>query len=113
MRLLAIGLLSCGLLSATGCGGDSTLTIHNDSSFDIYEVYLAPIDSIEWGPDLLGGNVLDSGETLEIVDIDCDTYDIMLVDEDGDDCILEDVDLCLDDAVWQLDDISLAICTLF
>lgn len=95
------------------CSGDSTLTIHNDSSYALYEINLSPVDSRTWGPDLLAGDTLFPGETIEIFDIDCNDYDVRLVDEDGDDCVIEDVGLCFDDEVWSIDDLQLAICTLF
>lgn len=107
-------------LTIVGCAAESdpdpidpgsNLTIQNDSSFTFIEINLAPIDSPTFGPDLLGAEVLDPGDRLEISDIDCDVYDIRVIDETGDMCILDSVDLCLDNAVWRIDDTELAICT--
>jgi hypothetical protein len=109
-RSLALCAILVTALGACG-GGDSSLTIENDSSFTLFEVNLAAIDDPNWGPDLLGGEVLDPGDTLVITDIDCDTYDVRVVDDTGTECILDAVDLCFDDAVWHLDDIDLAICS--
>ena len=94
------------------CGGDSTLTIHNDSSYALYEINVSPVGAMTWGPDLLAGDALLPGESVEIYDIDCDYYDVRLVDEDSAECIIEDVDLCFDDEVWSIDDLQLAVCTL-
>jgi len=99
------------ILSA--CGGDSTLTIHNDSSYALYEINLSPVHAQTWGPDLLAGDVLLPGESIEIFDIDCNDYDVRLVDEDDDECVIEDVELCFDDERWSIDDLQLAVCTLF
>jgi hypothetical protein len=101
--LMLTSLAACG-------GGDSSLTINNDSSYTLFEINLAAIDDPNWGPDLLGGTVLDPGDSLVITDIDCDTYDVRVVDDTGAECILESLDLCFDDAVWHLDDIDLALC---
>jgi hypothetical protein len=90
----------------------STLTIENDSSFSFVEINLAAVDSPTFGPDLLGADTLDPGDVLELSNVPCDTYDIRITDEDGDQCILDTVDLCLDNAVWRIDDTELAICTL-
>ena len=65
-----------------------------------------------WGDDLLGAEILDPGESFEISRIACDTYDVRVVDEDDDECILDSVDLCLDDATWQIDDAELVGCQL-
>jgi len=109
-RTTILAALCVTALAACG-GGDSSLTINNDSSYTLFEINLAAIDDPNWGPDLLGGNVLDPGDSLVITDIDCDTYDVRVVDDTGAECILESLDLCFDDAVWHLDDIDLALCT--
>ena len=101
------------LAMIASCEGDSTLTIHNDSSYALYEINLSPVSAATWGPDLLDGDALLPGETIEIYDIVCDDYDVRLVDEDGAECVIQDLDLCFDDEVWQIDDLELAICTLF
>ncbi|HEU0030468.1 MAG TPA: hypothetical protein VFQ53_07545 [Kofleriaceae bacterium] len=120
MSLTTHVLVAITTLSLAACAAESDpdpidpgsmLAIQNDSSFTFVEINLAPIDSTTFGPDLLGANVLDPGERLEISDIDCDTYDIRVVDETNAMCILSAVDLCLDNAVWHIDDTELAICS--
>jgi len=54
--------------------------------------------------------VLAPGDAFEVSGIECGTYDIRIVDEDSDECILDAVDLCADDAVWRIDDVELASC---
>jgi len=102
------------VLALAGCGssgdGGSTLTIDNESSYTLIEINLSPTASADWGPDLLGSEVLDPGETFEASGIECDIYDIRVVDDDNDECILDSVDLCLDDSVWTIDDAELAAC---
>ncbi|MDQ3369892.1 MAG: hypothetical protein M3680_31120 [Myxococcota bacterium] len=110
-RLAILATLVFGLV---GCAEEedltSTLTIDNDSSYTLIEINLSPVDSVAWGADLLGADVLDPGDVLEVSGIECDTYDIRVIDEDSDECILESVDLCLDNAVWRIDDTELAFC---
>jgi hypothetical protein len=96
--------------TAAGCGGDSSLTVANESSYVLTEIRIAPIDDPNWGPDLLGGDVLLPGEDLVITNIDCDTYDVLVVDDTDLDCVITDLDLCFDDALWVVDDVDLAIC---
>jgi len=122
-RLAMLSVLAASLLSFGACttdsgtgddgdddGGDSSLTIDNQSSYAFAEIYLSPEDSGAWGEDLLGSDVLAPGETLELSNIDCDVYDIRIVDDEGDDCVVSSVDLCLDNAVWHVDDSELAAC---
>lgn len=88
----------------------SSVKIANSSSWAIHNLFLTPFDATEWGPDQLGADTVKSGEALELKGIDCDTYDIKLVDEQGDTCIVQDIDLCLQDASWTLDDKELVGC---
>ncbi|NVB81107.1 MAG: hypothetical protein HOV81_22110 [Kofleriaceae bacterium] len=112
-RLALLGLFAGALV---GCaadddpGGDSSLTIENASSYTLVEINLSPVDRVSWGADLLGSDVLAPGDVFHASGIDCNTYDIRVVDEDNDECILDAVDLCLDNAVWSIDDAELASC---
>ncbi|MFO0613737.1 MAG: hypothetical protein U0414_14175 [Polyangiaceae bacterium] len=88
----------------------SSVKIKNASSWAIHQLFLTPFDSTSWGEDQLGADTVKSGESLELQKIECDTYDIKLVDEQGDTCIVQDIDLCLQDASWTLDDKELVGC---
>jgi hypothetical protein len=109
MKNLVMPLAAIAALAA-GCAGDSTFTIENRSTFTLSEINLAPVDSLTWGEDLLGGDMLFPGETLHVDLIDCDTYDVRVEDEAGRECILVDLDLCFDDALWVISDAELASC---
>jgi hypothetical protein len=80
---------------------DASLTVINNSDFVIEEIYLTDVDARGWGANLLGGDVLFPGEDL-ILDVDCGFYDALLIDEDGVECELESIDLCLNDATWNI-----------
>ena len=113
--LLVAGLLT--LAAAPGCiiesdedADDSTLLIANDSDYEIWEIYLTEVDNPNWGPNLLGADYLAPGEDFLVVDIECDFYDALLVDEEGVECELLDQDLCFDDATWVIRNNT---CTIF
>ena len=95
-------------MSASNC--PASVKIVNKSDWDFHHLYLSPADEKEWGPDQLGKESIDRGETFTLADIDCDTYDIRLIDEDGDECVVEDVDLCKDEAVWRISSDALLKC---
>lgn len=105
--VLALGTAACG---ADDPSLDSSLVIENDSSYTIVEINMSPTTQIAWGADLLGADVLEPGDVLELSQIQCGTYDIRIVDDTTDECILDTVDLCLDNAVWRIDDVELASC---
>lgn len=84
--------------------------INNKTSFDIYHMFLSPEDKDTWGPDQLGEKVIHSGESFTLNDIPCGEYDIKIVDEDGDACIVEGIVMCKDHTHWDLTNSELARC---
>jgi hypothetical protein len=114
LRLITAAALAVGLAtSSAGCiivtDDDATLTIYNDSSYVLEEVYLAEVRDRTWGPNLLS-RPLFPGDELIIYDIACGNYDVMVVDDYGLDCVLENLRLCFSDDYWVIDDVTLAIC---
>ncbi len=112
LRLTTAAVLAATLSSAAGCivsDGDSSLSIINDSSYVIFEVYVTEEDNSSWGSNYLD-EPLFPGDELVIVDIECDVYDVMVVDEDGVECELRGLDLCFDDDAWVIDDVTLDVC---
>ncbi len=107
--------LALSLVAACGGGGtttvieDSSLVVDNQSDFVIEEVYLTGVGNASWGPNRLAGDVLYPDETLTL-GVTCGTYDALLVDEDGIDCEINSIDLCLNDAVWVIRNNT---CTVF
>lgn len=90
-------------------GPDASLRVVNDSDFVIEEIYLTDVGSPTWGPNVLRGDVLFPDEQL-LLGVNCDLYDVLVVDEDGVDCEINSVDLCLNDATWVIGNNT---CTVF
>jgi hypothetical protein len=103
VRSLACVGFAFATLVAVGCssdsGPDATLRVQNSSDFDIVEIHVAPVGTVTWGRNLIEGDVLAPGEALTL-GVNCDTYDARLVDSDGVPCELHDLDLCLNNADW-------------
>ncbi|HVT03146.1 MAG TPA: hypothetical protein VHL58_07175 [Thermoanaerobaculia bacterium] len=91
----------------------ATIEIQNLSKYDIHHLYLSPSDQTEWGPDQLGKDVMEPKGSITLTDIDCDKYDIKVVDEDGDECVIEDEVLCKGDKVWEITNEELLSCEGF
>jgi hypothetical protein len=112
-------LLALLVAGTAACAGSATveveptpgasLTVVNDSDFVIHEIFLTETDNPDWGPNLLRGDVLFPDEEL-VLGVPCDFYDALLVDEDGVECEVHDLDLCLNDAVWVIRN---STCTVF
>jgi hypothetical protein len=89
---------------------DSAVEIVNESMWNIHELYLSSVDDEEWGPDQLGQHVIESGASHQISGIPCDAYDVKIVDEDGDECVVGGVALCADKDAWVISDEDLLTC---
>jgi hypothetical protein len=90
----------------------SSIKVHNKSKWEIHHLFLSPTsEKDEWGPDQLGDAVIKAnGGTFTLTDIECNKYDIKIVDEDGDECVVSAVALCDDSAVWNITDERLLKC---
>jgi hypothetical protein len=77
------------------------IKVKNTTNFSIDEIYISATDVEEWGDDILDPDeILMPGETVE-VEVDCGTWDVKLVAEDGSDCAIMDITLC-GSAQWNI-----------
>lgn len=97
----AAAIASCTSSSDPDFVADASLLVINESDYTIFEIYLTEVDNPSWGPNLLGGDVLYPGEEL-LLGVPCDLYDALLVDEEGVECEIHAIDLCLNDADWVI-----------
>jgi hypothetical protein len=84
--LLLLFAAICGLaLTGPAFAGSLDFTIENQTGFDIYELYVAPYQSGDWGKDILAGVILADGNQYEVaLDNPKGTYwDIMIRDQTG------------------------------
>ena len=64
-----------------GSSGEAVLTVINDSSWDLCEIYISPTSSSEWGGNQLGGTLGPGGAASYT--LQSDFYDILVVDCGG------------------------------
>ena len=86
--LIAFGVV---LMSASNAFAAHKVQFENQSAWAIQELYLSPTKADQWGPDQLNEHVINKGETFELSGIPTGKYDVRLVDDEGDECILEGV----------------------
>ena len=107
-------LVSLALLAASAgaaAKGKSSVTVQNKSHWEIHQLYLSSSDQDEWGPDQLGQHTIAAkGGSYTLTAIPCDKYDVRLVDEDGDECVVARVPLCADHDTWVIKDDDLLKC---
>lgn len=92
----AAALAAAALLAAPALAQDVTYTLDNQTGLTLMEFYTSPASSGEWGPDILGSEVVGPGEagTVTIGDgsAEC-VYDFRSVFEDGSE-LVEQHDIC-------------------
>jgi hypothetical protein len=72
-------------------------TLVNKTGIDVHEVYLSPTSDDSWGEDVMGKDILKSGEKVDITFSSAETecnWDMKIVDEDKDDIIWTKLNLC-------------------
>lgn len=87
----------------------STVQMVNNSGWELHEIYFSPASQDEWGDDHLGDEVLEQGDSLTISGVSDGKWDIRLVDEDGDECTLEDVHITASER-WEITEDDLLGC---
>ena len=84
----------------------------HDATDDSVRCGLSPSDESDWGDDQLGAQTIETGEqfTLTLTGIPYDKRDVKVVDEDGDECVVEIAGLCEDADRWVINDSDLLGC---
>jgi hypothetical protein len=93
-------------------GKKASVKVVNQSDWEIHHMYMAPADNDDWGPDQLGKDqiIKAKGGTFTLTDIPCNTWDIKIADEDGDECVVESVDVCKEALQWTITSKDLIKC---
>lgn len=89
-----------------------SLKLNNRSKFDIYHLQVSSTEEDEWGPDQLGDTVLEAGTSFTLTNIKPGEYDIRVIDEDGDKCVLNNVKI-FEDSHWDITTARLLQCEGF
>lgn len=91
-----VGLVACLVAwGAPAAAFAQSFTITNHSSWVIRYLYISPTSVTEWGPDQLGSNVIGTGgDSFTLTGVPCNNYDMKVVDEDGDSCVINNIRMC-------------------
>lgn len=109
--LAVVSLAVLGLpASAHAAGKKANVKVVNKSDWEIHHFFLSPSEEDHWGPDQLRDDVIGTDDAFTLNSIPCDTYDVKLVDEDGDECVVEAVDICGGSAQWTITSKALLAC---
>lgn len=91
IRLLMLVALFCALsmmaLRSQASTPRATVTISNNSGWELRYIYLSPADNDNWGDDQLNGTIISPGTTREL-NVSWDQPTVKLIAEDQDGCFL-------------------------
>lgn len=101
MRTL-IALAACAavvVMPTLGLAADARdITVVNKTGKPVASIFISPVDTSEWEEDILGVDVLEDGQSVDIAfsgyDEDACNFDVLASNDDGDQWLLTDVDLC-------------------
>ena len=122
-RLAVLVALICALISISALSSAVStsvartqpmmmIAVTNNSSRDMYHLYLSPVDRDAWGPDLLAeGTLLKPGQTFTINEASCAGNEIKVIAEDKQGCFVYGVVGCAQSsASWAISDATPADC---
>ncbi len=110
LSVVVLALVSGFAMPADAARHKATIKVINESDWTIEHMYLSSTSDKNWGPDQLGDDTIETGQSFTLRNIDCDHYDVRLVDEDGDECVVQDVELCGDHTTWRITNKILLAC---
>jgi len=97
---VVISLLSVTPLRSSAMS-QTTVTITNNSSWEIRHIYLSPVDNNDWGPDQLNG-VIAPGGTFSLT-VTSDQAQVKVITEDKDGCFLyQTIDCTGGSTAWTI-----------
>ncbi len=95
LAALAVVLLSA--VPPAALAGEQDFTLVNRTGYTIEQVYVSPIKARDWEEDVLGQDVLDDGESVNIrfsKREDVCRWDLKVVYDDGEEAEWADFNLC-------------------
>ncbi len=95
--LAATAALAMTFMSVGARAGDQDFTLVNRTGYTIEQVYVSPIKSKNWEEDVLGRDVLDDGEKVNIrfsKREDVCRWDLKVIYDDGEEAEWSDFNLC-------------------
>lgn len=97
------------LLATIGSASAVELTVVNNSQYAVHKLYVALSKSKKWGTDQLGNASIMSKEKFTLRNIPEGTYDLKIVDEDDDSCVVSGINFDRDKE-WTLTDAIMENC---
>jgi len=107
----ALALAAVVSIPTNAAAQDRTFTVFNRSSYRIDHLYVSSSNNNYWGGDRLGNDIFYPNYRFDL-SVYPGWYDVKLVDQDGDTCVVNNVDF-RDCGSWTITDGVLLTCELF
>lgn len=96
--LLSFLAIAASLMCVTPtCAGGQDFTLVNDTGVDLHNLFVSPTNSDNWGEDILGEDVLEDGQSVDVSfshkETEC-IWDFQVRDEEGNGVTWDNIDLC-------------------
>lgn len=79
-----------------------TITVTNNSQSQIRNLYLAPGNPDDWGPDQLGESGIAPGGSVTLNNVSCDGSSIRVIAEDQNGCFIYHTISCGESGSWSI-----------
>ena len=107
----ALVLATVACIPTNASAQERTFTVFNHSSYRINHLYVSPTSNTYWGSDRLGDDIFYPNYRFDL-DVIPGWYDVKVVDQDGDSCVINNVDFRNGES-WNITDGTLIVCELF
>lgn len=102
IAVIVVGMLACLPLLSSANSPSTRITITNNSSLEIRNVYLSSANQDNWGADQLNGSIPPGGGTFTLDNMACSGSGVKVITEDQNGCFLYHVVACNENASWNI-----------
>jgi|SRR5215471_2242306 len=88
----------------------TSVTITNNSSLMIRNVYLSHVNADDWSGNQLGSSTIAAGASASLNDLACDAQQVKVIAEDENGCFLSTVINCGESSTWTITNDSARDC---
>lgn len=90
------------LLAAAQPRASLSITINNNSQWQVRGLYLAVGNPDNWGPDQLNGSTISPGASITLNNVACDGASLRVIAEDQNGCFFYHTVSCEANATWTI-----------
>ena len=100
--ILGAGLATATRLSRARTPPTTNITVTNNSSREIWHLFLSPPDSNKWSADQLQDSKITPDHSATLSDVSCDQANIKVIAEDQNGCFLYQTVACGGNVTWTI-----------